>query len=228
MIIIALLYIALVWLIFFRFRLLRFNWPWRIVTVVLGVTILAVFLGLLSYLTPSGRIVVAGRVVEVTPNVAGTVTALPISPNTLVEAGTVLFQIDPTPYQTKVKQLAAALAEAVQKVDQLKASLDRASADVANLDFQLGYSRQRFADTERLARTSAVSEFSRQDAAVKVQSLVAQVEAAKANQRSARSAVESQIDGENTTVAQLSRSLKALSGNWIRQPYAPPIRVTSA
>jgi hypothetical protein len=67
MVVIALLYICLAWLEFFRFKLLPWNWPWRIVTTLVGVGILAVFMGLLNYLTPSGRIAVIGRVVAVTP-----------------------------------------------------------------------------------------------------------------------------------------------------------------
>src|ERR1700735_4696470 len=119
MLIIALLYICAAWLIF-RFKLLPWNWPWRIVTVLLGCFILAVFVALLNTLTPSGRIAVIGRVVEVTPNVAGTVTSIPVEPNVLVKAGTVLFKIDPAPYEAKVKQLRAAVAEARQKAEQLK------------------------------------------------------------------------------------------------------------
>ena len=62
MVIIALLYIGLAWLLFFRFKLLPWSWPWRIITALVGVGILAVFMALLNYLTPSGRIAVVGRV----------------------------------------------------------------------------------------------------------------------------------------------------------------------
>jgi hypothetical protein len=37
MVIIVLLYVFLAWLVFFRFRLLPWNWPWRIVSWILGV-----------------------------------------------------------------------------------------------------------------------------------------------------------------------------------------------
>jgi multidrug resistance efflux pump len=39
--------------------------------------------------------------------VAGTVTSIPVEPNVLVKAGTILFQIAPAPYRAKVKQLQA-------------------------------------------------------------------------------------------------------------------------
>jgi multidrug efflux pump subunit AcrA (membrane-fusion protein) len=141
--------------VFFRFKLLPWNWPWRIVTLLLGCAILAIFVALLNTLTPSGRIAVIGRVVEVTPNVSGTVTSIPVEPNVLVKAGTVLFQIDPAPYDAKVKQLRAAVAEARQKVEQLKAQVDLAVADVKGLGSQLDYAEKRRDDVEKLARTAS-------------------------------------------------------------------------
>ena len=122
MVIIALLYAILLWLVFSRLKLIRFGWLSGTAATVVGIAILGTFLGLLNYFAPSGRIVVAGRVVEVTPNVSGQVTAIPVRPNVPVKAGSVLFQLDPIPFENKVKQLEAALAAAKQNVGVLKAS----------------------------------------------------------------------------------------------------------
>jgi multidrug resistance efflux pump len=206
MTIIALLYIGVAWLLFFRFKLLP--WNWRIVTVLLGVFILAVFVALLNTLTPSGRIAVVGRVVEVTPNVAGTVISVPVEPNTLVKSGSILFQIDPVPYEAKVKQLQAAVAEARQKVEQLKAQVELAVADVKGLVSQLDYAEKRRDDIEKLARTNATSQFTLQDAVAKADVLTAQLQPARAREINARLALGSEIDGENTTVAQLNAQLE--------------------
>lgn len=208
MLIIAIVYIGVVWLVFFRFRLLPWNWPSRIVTVLLGCALLAVFVGLLNTLTPSGRIAVVGRVVEVTPNVAGTVTSMPVESNVRVKAGTILFQIDPAPYNVKVRQLQAAVAEARQRAEQLKAQVDLTVADVRGLESQLAYAQKRRDDTEKLVRTSAASQFSFQDAVAKVDLLTAQLQAAGAREINARLALGSEIGGENTTVAQLSAQLE--------------------
>jgi len=208
MLIIAILYIGIAWLVFFRLKLLPWNWPWRIVTTLLGCVILAVFIALLNTLTPSGRIAVVGRVVEVTPNVAGTVTSIPVEPNELVKAGTVLFQIDPAPYQAKVQQLQAAVAEARQKVEQLKAQVDLAVADVKGVGSQLDYAEKRRDDVEKLAKTGATTQFALQDAVTKVDGLTAQVQAASAREINARLALGSEIGGENTTVAQLNAQLE--------------------
>ncbi len=73
--------------------MIRLTWFTGIVAALLGAVILAVFWALLNYLTPTGRIVVAARVVEVTPNVTGEVIAIPVKPNIPVKAGAILFQL---------------------------------------------------------------------------------------------------------------------------------------
>ena len=208
MVIIALAYILLAWAVFFRFKILPFNWPWRILTVILGASILGIFLALFNTMTPSGRIAVVGRVVEVTPNVMGSVISIEVEPNTLVKAGSVLFRIDPAPYEAKVKQLKAAVAEAEQKVDQYKAQVDLAVADVKGLTSQLAFAEKRRDDIEKLARTSATSEFRLQDAMAQVDLLNAQLQAARAREANARLVLGSEIEGQNTTVAQLSAQLQ--------------------
>lgn len=97
MVIVAVLYAIVVWLVFFKLKLLPWNWLTGTVTVLVGVLLCTVFLGLLSYLAPTGRVTVISQVVEVTPNVSGQITDVPVQPNQLVKAGTILFAIDPTP-----------------------------------------------------------------------------------------------------------------------------------
>jgi multidrug resistance efflux pump len=84
-------------------------------SLLVGGFILATFLALFNYLTPSGRVTVTGRVVEVTPNVTGQIVAIPVKPNVPVKANDVLFQIDPAPFQYKITQLQASLAAAKQQ-----------------------------------------------------------------------------------------------------------------
>src|SRR6266571_8367129 len=106
-IIILCLYVVALWVVFSKFKLVRWGWLSGTVAVVIGAFILAIFLALFNYLTPSGRVTVAGRVVEVTPNVTGQIVAIPVKPNVPVKTGDVLFRIDPAPFQYKVAQLKA-------------------------------------------------------------------------------------------------------------------------
>ena len=103
---------------FSRFKLVRWGWLSGTVSLLVGGFILATFLALFNYLTPSGRVTVTGRVVEVTPNVTGQIVAIPVKPNVPVKANDVLFQIDPAPFQYKVAQLQAQLESANWELSQ--------------------------------------------------------------------------------------------------------------
>jgi multidrug resistance efflux pump len=205
--IILMLYLILVWLVFFRFKLVRWGWASGTVTGLFGAFILAVFLAMFNYLTPSGSFVVISRVMEVTPNVSGEVIDIPVKANEPVKAGAVLFRIDPAPFQYKVDQLEASLAQARQQVQQLTASYEQATANVEGLSKQLAYYTQRLADYRKLVSEDAQTEFRLQDIQVQYETAGFQLQAAKAAQLNARLAMESEVGGVNTTVAQIQAQL---------------------
>lgn len=208
MLIIAIVYLLLIWIVFFRLRLLPFNWSWRIVALFVGCGLIAIFVALLNSLTPSGRVAVIGRVVEVTPEVAGRVISVPVQPNVLVKAGSILFEIERAPFEDKVKQLRAAVAEARQKVERMKADVAAAKAETAVVSAQLDPAKTRRDDIERLARGNATSQFQLQDANKQVALLSAQLDAATAHAEIASLALGSTIDGEHTSIAQLLAQLE--------------------
>src|ERR1700736_4380174 len=92
MVIILCLYLVALWLVFSKLKLVRWGWASGTVAVLMGAFILAVFLALYNYLTPSGRVTVAGRVVEITPNVTGQIIAIPVKTNVPVKTGDILFR----------------------------------------------------------------------------------------------------------------------------------------
>ncbi|UPJ58442.1 HlyD family secretion protein [Bradyrhizobium sp. 192] len=212
MVIILCLYVVALWAVFSRFKLVRWDWASGTVATLVGAFILATFMALFNFLTPAGKVTVAGKVVEVTPNVTGQVIAIPVKPNLPVKAGDVLFQIDPTPFQYTVKQLQASLAGARQQVQILKSNYDQATANVAGLSAQLKYNTKRLADIQTLSTEGANTEFKEQDTQVQFETVTAQVNAAKATQQSAKLAMESEIGGVNTTVAQIETQLE--NANW--------------
>ncbi len=154
MVIVAVLYAILVWLFFFKLKWLRWGWGTGTVTVIIGMLLCAVFVGFLSYLAPTGRVTVISRVVEVTPNVSGQIMEISVSANQLVKADTVLFKLDPAPYeaqrrtieaQLKFQELRLSQMQQLQasssgrafdveqrqaEVDQLRGQLDKAQYDV--------------------------------------------------------------------------------------------------
>jgi multidrug resistance efflux pump len=212
MVIILCLYVVALWLVFSKFKLVSWGWLSGTVSVLVGVFILATFLALFNYLTPSGRVTVTGRVVEVTPNVTGQIVAIPVKPNVPVKANDVLFQIDPAPFQYKVTQLQASLAAAKQQVEILKSNYEQATANVSGLTTQVAFNKQRNTDIQKLAAEGANTQFQAQDNQNQYETALAQLNAAKAAQQSAKLAMDSEIGGVNTTVAQLQAQLD--NANW--------------
>jgi multidrug resistance efflux pump len=207
MLIILTLYIVLVWLLFSKLKLIRWGWVSGTIAVLIGAFILAVFLALFNYLTPSGSFTVVARVMEVAPNVSGQVIEIPVKPNEPVKTGAVLFRLDPAPFQYKVNQLEASLVQAQQQVKQLEANYEQASATVEGLTKQLAFHNQRLADIDKLTGEQALSVFRAQDTQVQQETVSAQLQAAKAAQLNAKLAMDSQIGGVNTTVAQIQAQL---------------------
>jgi multidrug resistance efflux pump len=176
---------------------------------------------------------VAGRVVEVTPNVTGQIVAIPVKANVPVKAGDVLFQIDQAPFKYKVAQLQASLAAARQQTEILKSNYEQATANVAGLTTQLKYNTKRLADIQTLSTEGANTEFKEQDTQVQQETVAAQLSAAKATQQSAKLAMDSEIGGINTSVAQIQAQLDnaswELSQTTIRAPadgYVPVVALT--
>lgn len=220
--IILCLYVVALWLLFTKFKLVRWGWLSGAISISIGALILATFLALFNYLTPSGKVTVTGRVVEVTPNVSGQIVAIPVKPNVPVKAGAVLFQIDPAPFQFKVDQLRASLAAAQQQTQILKSSYDQASANVAGLEAQVKFSAKRLKDIQTLYESGSNTEFREQDTQVQFETVSAQLGAARAAQQSAKFALDSEIGGVNTTVAQVRAQLEnaewELSQTTVRAP----------
>jgi multidrug resistance efflux pump len=157
MVIVAGLYAILVWVVFFRLKLLPWNWLAGTLTVLVGVLLCAVLVALLSHQTPTGRVTVISRVVEVTPNVSGPITDIPVQPNKLVKAGTVLFKIDPTPYDAQVRRIEAQLRFQELRLAQMKQlqarnagrafDVEQYQAEVDQLRAQLDQARYEFDQT---------------------------------------------------------------------------------
>jgi multidrug resistance efflux pump len=222
MVIILCLYLVALWLAFSKFKLVRWGWLSGTISLLIGAFILATFLALFNYLTPSGRVTVTGRVVEVTPNVTGQIVTIPVKPNVPVKTGDVLFQIDPAPFQYTVSQLQASLAGAKQQAEILKSNYEQATANVAGLTAQVAFNTQGNEDIKKLAAEGANTQFQAEDRQNQYETALAQLNVAKASQQSAKLAMDSEIGGVNTTVAQLQAQLGnatwELSQTTIRAP----------
>jgi RND family efflux transporter MFP subunit len=89
--------------------LIRFNTFWKVSPLILLLFLnLALFIPM-GWGAPEGKALVYRNAVSIVPDVAGEVTEVPVTANTPLKAGDVLFKIDPTLYHAQVKTLEAQL-----------------------------------------------------------------------------------------------------------------------
>ena len=143
----------------------------------------------------------------IVPAVGGIVTSVDVEPNQLVEKGTVLFRIDPKPFETVVRQRQALLAASAEGVRELEAAVAGARARVV----EVTASRDRTLGVfERYERGFASGAFSELDLENRRQLYLAEEAAlvrSEADLQRAEIAFEASIDGENPEVARLQAEL---------------------
>ena len=100
---------------------------------------------------------VAGHVVQVTPQVAGTVVGIGAEDTDRVQAGQVLVRLDPSDAQVALGQAEAQLAQAVREVRTLYARNASLEALRAQRATELAKAQEDFARRSPLAATGAVS-----------------------------------------------------------------------
>lgn len=195
-----------------------FNIPlnkWTVPTAVLGgVVLIGTLILLMNYNHPFTQ--VGNQVYSTTPIVSGVrgrVIDVPVQANVPLKQGDVLFTIDPIPYQAEVAKKKAQIKEASQGALGLDSVLQEAMAaknraiaerDKAKREFdryQRGFDKGAFTeqqlDTRRQAYKAAESS----------------VNVANAKVEQAQLALDSEIGGENTTVARLIEELRQAEFN---------------
>ncbi|MBD3853450.1 MAG: HlyD family secretion protein [Acidobacteria bacterium] len=201
------------------------------------VVIGAILLAMNLFQPYSTNAVISQYVVQITPQVTGQVTAVPVSPNQPIKKGDVLFTIYQAPFQAAVDGLRAALVQSEQDAKMLEDNLDSAKASVVNAQAALVNAQQQVKslDAQLDAATATVAQVTAQrdlaeieyervaaakrqdpgavsDAVVdaKRQSLLAFEDAllgAKAAQVNAQVAVDAVMNGKNTIVVQAEAQL---------------------
>ncbi|MBO2613624.1 HlyD family secretion protein [Shewanella algae] len=183
---------------------------WSVPTAVLGgVVLIGTLILLMNYNHPHTAM---GSQMYVTtpliPPVRGKVIEVPVIPNKLLKEGELLFRVDPTPYQTEVTRLEASLEQAKQAVLGLDAAYKAAEASRIKAEAerdrtQLEYERYR-SGFEKGAFTRADVDNRRQY----YLGAQASVEAAEAEARRAKLALEAEYQGQNTQVAEIAAMLE--------------------
>ncbi|HHD56221.1 MAG TPA: biotin/lipoyl-binding protein, partial [Desulfobulbaceae bacterium] len=140
-------YLSICWIIFKIFKI-PVN-KWSLTTVVLGgVIMLGTLLAGMAYFHPASKNARSYFITtQIVANVRGKVTSVPVKANEPLHKGDILFTIDPTPYEGKVKDIQAQLDFARKRLEQSrqlvkaaggsKFDVDRYEKEVASLKGQL-------------------------------------------------------------------------------------------
>lgn len=197
-------YAVLVWAVFFRFKWLKFSITWGVISAFVGLHLLIIFMIGLRFVTPyATEAKMVQYTIQLIPRLSEPtlVTAVLVEPNRPVRKGQPLFQFDRRPYEYKVNQLKAQLAQAKQNVLVMKAELDAASQKVVKLKSQQVYAAYQQKLSAKLARQGAGPEEDAQKWSAQVSADEAAIKEAQAEELRAKLRYASQIDGVNTTVA---------------------------
>ena len=204
------LYIFVVWLVFFKYKWLKFTIAWGFISSFVGVHLLIIFMIGLRFVAPyATEAIMVQHTVQLIPRLPEPtlVTAVLVEPNVPVKKGQPLFQFDRRPYQYKVDQLEATLAKAKQNVRVLKVDIEINEDKVEKLQSELKYAEYQRAMATKLAKQGAGREDEAQRWDAQVSAYEAGIKEAQGELQRARLNYESQINGVNTSVATVQAEL---------------------
>ncbi len=141
---ITFLFLLFVYLVFFRFKWLKFSMTWGILSAFFAVHLFLIFIIGLRFVTPySTNVKVVQHTVQLIPRLPEPtlVTAVLVKPDTPVKKGQPLFQFDRRPYEYQVRQLEAQL-------DANSANITTAQYKIKQLDAELAGGETRRAHDE--------------------------------------------------------------------------------
>lgn len=205
------IYVLIAWLVFFKFKLLKFDLKAKIATAVLGVLICFGVLIAVNFLHPQSLDArVLQQVVPVAARIPhpGRIVDVVVKPNVPVKRGEVLFQVDPEPYRIDIARLEAALAAAEQNVPQLGEVYNASVAAVERLKEQSEFAKTEADRYERLFKQDASTAEQHEQATRNLRISLASLREAEAQSTKAKLAMDAKTsDGVNVDVAQLRAQL---------------------
>jgi multidrug resistance efflux pump len=147
--ILLIIYSVIVWLIFFKFKLLPWNITSQVIVVTIPIIMLTVLILFMNICAPSSSDVRAQNyVIPIVPRVTGQVTEVPIEPNRPIKKNDVLFKIDPVPFEAAEKAAEATLRGAQDQ-------LNNATNKKASLTPRIDLAKKRVEQFTALSATGA-------------------------------------------------------------------------
>jgi hypothetical protein len=125
MIVVLLNVYLVIFFLLVKLHIVRFNLFWKISPVIVLLLLLIGLFIPMGWGAPQGSAVVVRNSVAIVPDVAGEVVEVPVTANAPLKAGTVLFRIDPTPYDAQVKAIEAQLKLSSTRLAQMTQLFER-------------------------------------------------------------------------------------------------------
>ncbi|HZN44436.1 MAG TPA: HlyD family secretion protein [Nitrospiraceae bacterium] len=193
-ILLLMIYSFFVWLIFFKFKWLPWNFISQVIVVAIPIFGLAILILLLNIVAPSSHDVrVVNYVVPINPPVRGLVTEVPIEPNRPIKKGDVLFKVDPVPFEIEIRNSEAQLAQlrvqlltAEASSRNLQEELKGGTGQKEAIESKLKLAQLRMQQFKELADAGAGSKFDYEQAQADVKNLEGQLASAVATESQAR------------------------------------------
>lgn len=170
---------------------------------------------------------------SISPDTGGRIVSVEVRENQRVNAGDILFRIDPEPYRIALEQADAALAEARVDVSTKATDTGSAAATLAGARADLTLAQATFERQKALMTRGFTTRASLDAATQQVAAAQARIAAAQADAARARQQVSSGASGSSTPAAiqaAYARREKAaldLSRTVVRAPYAGIVSQTS-
>jgi multidrug resistance efflux pump len=227
-IILLIIYSIIVWLIFFKFKLLPWNITSQVIVVTLPIIGLTVIILFMNIVAPSSHDVRAmNYVIPIVPRITGQVTEVPIEPNRPIKKGDVLFKIDPVPFQqayeaaqAKLAELKVGLVSAQAYQRGLDDELKNAEASTGALVARLDLSKKRVTQFTELAAAGAGRRAEQEQAESDVANFTSQIAAAKATESKIKQKIEARTEaGEIDEVAQAKAQIAKAEADLIAAKY---------
>jgi multidrug resistance efflux pump len=181
--ILLIIYSVIVWLIFFKFKLLPWNITSQVIVVTIPIFALTVLILFMNIVAPSSSDVRAQNyVIPIVPRVTGQVTDVPIEPNRPIKKGDVLFKIDPVPFDAAEKAAEATLRGAQDQ-------LNNAANKKASLTPRIDLAKKRVEQFTALAAAGAGKRADLEQAQSDLANLQSEFLAADATESQARAQI---------------------------------------
>src|SRR5437660_4461494 len=172
-----------VWLIFFKFKWLPWNFTTQFITITLpivGMMVLFLFKKTCATASSDGR--APNYLIPIVPDVTGQVTEVPIEQNRPIKKGDVLFKIDPVPFEAAANAAEATLRGA-------KDQLNNATNKKASLTPRIDLAKKRVEQFTALATTGAGKRADLEQAQSDLANLESEFLAADATESQARAQI---------------------------------------